>query len=128
VPQRRILKDFVESLELTSAVRFDGVSELPAGARAAALATPGREYAVYLFHAREDGEWGAHFVAAPGDYRDTFKLKQVPEGRYRLEWIEPASGAVRESRTLDWPGGDLPLMTPGYRLDIALHLRANSPR
>ena len=123
VPQRRILKDFVENLDLTSAARFDGLQEIPAGAIASALATPGREYAVYLVHAKGDGAWGAHFAAVPGAYRDTFLLKAVPAGRYQLEWLDPASGAVREASPLDWNGGDLRVTTPVYALDVALHLR-----
>ncbi|HUL54208.1 MAG TPA: hypothetical protein VLT83_12435, partial [Opitutaceae bacterium] len=70
------------------------------------------------------GAWGAHFVATPGSYRDAFLLKAVPAGRYQLDWIDPASGAVKESSKLDWRGGDLALTTPGYALDVALRLRA----
>jgi hypothetical protein len=126
VPQRKLLKDFVESFDLTSIARFDGLSGVPAGAFANALATPGRQYAVYLFHAKDDGHWGAHFVATPGTYRDTFTLKAVPPGRYRLEWVDPANGAVTESRQLDWRGGDLDVTTPAYSLDVALRMRATS--
>jgi len=123
VPQRKILKGFVESLDLRSVARFDGVAEIPAGAFASALATLGEQYAVYLFHAKDDGKWGAHFVATPGTYRDTLVLKVVPAGRYRLQWIDPATGAVRESRRLRWAGGDLRLTTPAYSVDVALRLR-----
>jgi hypothetical protein len=126
VPQRKVLKDFVESLDLTSISRFDGLSEPPSGAIACALATVGRQYAVYLFHARDDGQWGAHFVAAPGSYRDTLTLKGVPAGRYRLEWIDPRSGAISASKRLNWRGGDLRVTTPTYPLDLALRIRAAS--
>ena len=124
VPQRKILRDFVESLDLTSIARFDGLGDIPSGAFASALAIPGREYAVYLFHAKDDGAWGAHFVATPGTYHDTFTLKAVRVGRYRLEWIDPASGAIKESKPLDWRGGDLSVTTPAYSLDVALRMRA----
>jgi hypothetical protein len=124
VPQRKILKDFVQGLDLRSVARFDGVGELPAGAFASALATPGKQYAVYLFHAKDDGQWGAHFVATPGTYSDTLTLRAVPARRYRLEWIDPATGAIRESRRLRWAGGDLHLTTPAYSVDVALRLKA----
>src|SRR5512139_2275207 len=65
VPQRKVLKDFVESFALASMERFAGVDGVPAGAFASALAEPGRQYALYLFHAKDDGQWGAHFVATP---------------------------------------------------------------
>lgn len=126
VPQRKVLKDFVESLDLARVSRFEGVADLPKGALASALAAPGRQYAVYLFHAQEEAEWGAHFVATPGSYRDTLTLRTVPPGRYRLEWIAPAAGAVVGAETIDWAGGDLRLTTPTYTLDLALRMRASS--
>jgi hypothetical protein len=124
LPQRKVLKDFLQSLDLKSIRRYEGLGPLPAGTFAAALATPGRQYAAYLFHAKDDGQWGAHFVAVPGTWQDTLTLQGVGAGRYRLEWIDPASGAVRESRRLTWPGGDWRLTTPVYGLDVALRLRA----
>ena len=123
VPQRRVLKNFVDSLDLTSISRFNGLGEIPSGAIAGALATPGKEYAVYLFHAKRDGQWGAHFVPTPGSYRDTFTLASVPAGNYRMEWIEPVSGVLKESKFLDWSGGNLRVTTPSYSLDVALRMR-----
>ena len=119
------VRDFVLGLDLAGVSRFEGVADLPAGALASALAEPGKQYAVYLFHAREDEEWGAHFVAAPGSYRDTMTLRAVPRGRYRLEWIAPATGAVRSTETIAWAGGDLRVTTPAYTLDLALRMRAS---
>jgi hypothetical protein len=123
VPQRRILREFMESLDLAGLSRFEGVKDVPPGALASALAEPGRQYAVYLFHAREEEEWGAHFVAAPGRYRDAVTLGAVPRGRYRREWVAPASGEVVGSETIDWAGGDMKVTTPPYTLDLALRMR-----
>jgi hypothetical protein len=122
-PQRRVLREFVEGLDLAGLARFDGVADVPAGAIASALADPGRQYAVYLFHGREEEEWGAHFVASPGSYRDGFTLRGVPAGRYGLEWVEPSSGRVVASFPLAWTGGDLAVRTPPYSLDVALRVK-----
>lgn len=127
LPQRRILKDFVASLDLSHVARFEGVTGLAPGVRASALAEPGRQYAVYLFHAKDDGQWGAHFVATPGRYRDTLTLKAVPSGSYRLQWTDPQTGAAVGAETIAWRGGDLELRTPEYALDVALRLRS-APR
>jgi len=124
LPQRRVLKDFVSSLDLARLERFAGVSGLPDGALASALAEPGRQYAVYLFHARDDGQWGAHFVATPGRYRDAITLRSVPAGRYQVVWTDPASGRELGTEERAWGGGDLTLHTPQYGLDVALRLRA----
>ena len=128
VPQRKILKDFVEGLDLTSIARFEGLNGIPSDALASALAVTGKQYAVYLVHAKGDGKWGAHFVATPGTYRDTFTLKAIPEGVYRLDWVDPATGSIRESKRLDWRGGDLSVTTPIYSLDVALRMRATPAR
>ena len=125
LPQRRVLKDFVSSLDLARLTRFEGVTGLPAGVLARALAAPGRQYAVYLFHARDDGQWGAHFVATPGHYRDPLTLRGVPAGRYRQAWTDPASGRELRAQGISWRGGDLTLQTPEYALDIALRLDAH---
>ncbi len=128
-PQRKTLKDFVETFDLAGLQRFEGVGlELQAaGGRVAALAEPGRQYAAYIFHAADDGQWGAHFVATPGNYRDTLTLPAVPAGRYVLAWIDPLSGRVRANETIESSGGELRLTTPDYTLDVALSLRA-APR
>jgi len=121
VPQKRILRDFVDSLKLERMSRFSEFATDPAGAQAAAIADPGHQYAFYLFHAADDGKWGAHFVARPGKYTTRLTVSGVPKGRYRVEWRDPATGSVRES-VVTWEGGDLPLTTPDYDLDIALRL------
>ena len=121
-PQRRVLREFVEGLDLAGLARFDGVADVPPGAVASALAEPGRQYAVYLFHGREEEEWGAHFVASPGSWKDGFTLRAVPAGRYSLEWVDPASGRVIASETAEGTGGDLAVRTPPYSLDVALRV------
>jgi hypothetical protein len=126
LPQRRILKEFVESLDLTTIRRFEGLDKIPAKSFASALAAVGRQYAIYLFHGTDDGKWGAHFVSTPGNYQDAFTIKDVPAGDYRLEWIRPKTGEVIDVKMLGWSGGDLVLTTPAYSLDIALRMRAGS--
>jgi hypothetical protein len=122
LPERKALRDFVEGLDLSSVSRFGGVTGLPSGTLASALAAPGKQYAVYLFRAREEEEWGSHFVPAPGVGRDGVTLRAVPSGAYRLEWIAPASGAALGTETIDWAGGDLRATTPLYSLDVALRM------
>jgi hypothetical protein len=124
LPQRRVLREFVEGLDLAGLSRFEGVSGLAPGTRSSALAEPGRQYAVYLFHAEEEPEWGAHFVPRPGRYRERLTLRGVPAGRYRREWVSPETGRVVEQEIVEWTGGDLELATPEYALDLALRLRA----
>jgi hypothetical protein len=125
VPQKKILLDFMNSLNLAGLSRFTDFNGVPSDAFASALAEPGKQYALYLFHGTNDGKWGAHFVAKPGTYQDTITLLSIPAGDYNLEWVEPATGAVVTKDTIKHPGGNLILSTPPYSLDIALRLLAD---
>jgi hypothetical protein len=122
VPQRKILKDFMSGLDLRGLSRFDDFSGTPDSAFCNILAENGRQYAMYLFHGTFEGEWGANFIPAPGDYQDTVTLNNVPSGNYRLEWIDPSSGAVIKTEKLSSTGGKVVLRTPGYLLDIAMRM------
>jgi hypothetical protein len=123
VPQKKILKDFLESFDFSKMVCFTGLEGIPAGAFASALAEHGKQYGVYLFHARYEDKWGAHFVAMPGSYRDSFVLKAIPPATYEMEWIDPATGKVTGRDKITWGGGDLKITTPAYKIDVALRMR-----
>ncbi len=123
VPQKRILKEFLGSLDLAGLTRYTDFKGVPADGFAGAVAERGRQYALYLFRGANDGKWGAHFVARPGVYRDTITLNAVPAGVYTLQWIDPATGRVKASDRVDWAGGDLAATTPVYSLDVAMRMR-----
>jgi hypothetical protein len=125
-PQKKILKDFIEGLDLAGMERFTDLAGVPSGAFASAIAARGRQYALYVFHGTGDGQWGAHFVASPGTYRDTVTLRAVPAGTYDLEWVDPASGLVKGTESIRWAGGDLTVTSPSYTIDVALRMRSRS--
>ena len=106
VPEKKILKDFMESLDLVGLHRFTGLGGIPAGAFASAIAEPGRQYAVYLFHGKNDGQWGAHYVVTRGAFEDTLTLSSVPSGEYALEWIDPTTGKVKRTESRTHSGGN----------------------
>ena len=123
LPQRKALKAFMESLDLATVGRFTGIAPLPAGVVVSALAHPGEQYAVYLAHAKGDGQWGAHFVAMPGAYTDTIELNDVPAGKYAVKWTDPVTGAELGADVIATSGGAVRLPTPSYALDIAMRLQ-----
>jgi hypothetical protein len=127
VPQKKILKDFIDRFDLAGMVRFTDLGGVPADAFASAIAQQGKQYAVYMFHGTHDGKWGAHFVAKPGSYRDTAILNAIPPGTYKLEWIDPATGRTTGTDNISWAGGDLKVTTPVYSIDVALRMR-QAPR
>ncbi|MCX8107340.1 MAG: DUF4038 domain-containing protein [Verrucomicrobiae bacterium] len=122
IPQKMILRQFLESFDLLSMKPFAEVKLPASGGQAVALAEPGRQYAVYLFRAGDDGQWGAHFSAKPGSYQDTLVIEKVPPGTYKVEWLDPTSGITLQTQSSHWNGGDLCLTSPIYSLDIALRI------
>jgi len=122
VPQKRVLKAFLDSLELVRMSRFTAFTGVPSGAFAGALAQPGRQYALYLFHGTNDGQWGAHFIAKSGRYRDKVVFEDVPAGRYAVKWLDPATGVTLSSEVVQTSGGPLELTSPEYSLDIAIRI------
>jgi hypothetical protein len=123
IPQKKVLKNFMDSFDLVGLSRFTDFSGTSSDAFCNVLAEDGKQYALYTFHGAYEGEWGAHFIPDPGSYQDTLILNKIPSGDYFLEWIEPSSGLVMNSEMLSWKGGNLTLVTPVYVLDVAMRMR-----
>lgn len=122
-PQKKILMEFMQSLELEGLNAYSKFSHSATDGFCSAISESGKQYALYIFHGRYDSEWGANFLAAPGSYKDTIVLNSVPAGEYLAEWIDPVSGAVKSSESLDSDGGELKLITPEYTIDMALRIK-----
>jgi Protein of unknown function (DUF4038) len=122
VPQKKMLKEFMNSLDLEGLLRFAGFSVTPDGALSSGIAESGKQYAFYIFHGKSDNDWGCSFVPEPGNYCDTLTVHAVPASGYSVEWIDPSSGKIKHSENIRWKGGDLKLFTPAYTLDIAVRI------
>jgi len=106
-------------------VRFKDFSGTPAGAFCNGLAECGKQYVFYLFHGDYENGWNLHFMPKPGNYQDTLTLNNMPAGKYKIEWIDPASGLVKNTETMNCSGGSLLIKTPLYSIDIAARIRLN---
>jgi len=109
--QLRTLRDFMDSLEF---VRMkparELVSGLPDGVLAQVLAEEGQQVACYLYRPE----------AGAAEQPATFQA-MLPEGTYRLKWVDCASGTASES-DLQHPGGPATLTSPPFRQDVALRV------
>ena len=108
--QLATLKRFVEGFDF---VRMAPAPEivrggLPDGVPARVLAEPGRAYALYL----------------SGGGQADLRL-DLPADRFRIDWIDPGTGAVVGSRSLDHPGGVATLASPRFEEDLALRIVAD---
>jgi hypothetical protein len=122
VPQKKVLINFINSLDFVKMSRFSNFSGTPPLAFCSALYENGKQYALYLFHGAYESEWGSHFMPEPGTYRDTLTLDSFPAGTYLKDWIAPISGTVTNSESFEWNGGNLEMITPSYTVDIALRI------
>jgi len=82
-----------------------------------ALAEPGPQYARYLHHSGERRtEGGAWRLSGESNHR-------AAQGPYRAEWVEPSTGKVLASSTIESEGGTKKLASPLFAVDMALRLR-----
>lgn len=125
VPQKRVLKKFLNNLDFVRMSSFKDYSFVSPGVSSKALAEPGKQYAFYIFHAGYEGEWGAHFMVDRGNWRDSLVLSSIPSGSYTTEWIDPATGTVISSEIMTFEKGNAKLVAPAYSIDIALRIRTH---
>jgi hypothetical protein len=127
LPQKRVLKNFIYSLDFIKMTKFNNFAVYDSDAVARAIAEQGEQYALYLFHGRRRVvEWpqGSNvdrFNINPGWYSDSVSLN-VPGGTFKVEWINPVSGDIIDTVLTKWKGGELMLRTPHYFFDIALRM------
>jgi hypothetical protein len=128
LPQKRILMNFMNSLDFIKMEKFKGFTVSDSLVLARGIAEPGRQYAIYLFHgARIWEEWPQGPTASRVNvdmnwFSDTITL-DIPSGKYEAEWINPASGEIIETTVHEHEGGRLVLITPRYYMDIALRMK-----
>ncbi len=121
-PQRKILKEFMEGLDLSRLTKFSKISGIREGAFCNGIAEDGKQYALYLFHGSYDSNWGANFIPKPGNYLDTLTLNDIPEGAYLVHWYNPVSGSEVRAEKRSTEGGKLMVITPAYALDIVIKI------
>ena len=106
--QLKILLDFMRSLDLARMQPTERLLQIRGGARTAyALASPGRQYAVYF---------------PRGAKSPVPCMFDLPPGKWRVEWVSPATGRTDTGSAIDHPGGALYLETPPFSPDLALRL------
>lgn len=120
VPQKKVLRDFMNSFDYVRMSRITDFSA-PTGTIASAMGENGKQYAFYIFHGKLTN--GCFWVGTPGSYEDEITFNTIPAGTYRLEWIDPATGAVKHTETVAHVGAKLVLKTPAYSMDLALRMR-----
>ncbi len=120
VPQKKVLRDFLNSFDYIRMRRVTDFS-VSAGARASVLGENGRQYALYICHSQLKNH--SFWVGTPGNYQDEITLHTVPAGTYKMEWIDPATGKVKQTEIRKHVGAKFVAKTPAYSMDLALRIR-----
>lgn len=111
--QLAFLKQFLEGFDFL-AMRPATIPPAAGNApdvRMAALAEPGKQYAVYL---------------DKGGGRSTLRF-DLPAGRYRGAWFDPRTGRELRAVNLQHTGGAAAITSPEYAEDIVLKLMSAGP-
>jgi hypothetical protein len=116
------LREFIYSfdfLKMHPGIDFvrDGI---PPGTYCRGMSEPGRQYALYHHHST--GGYGSMYTVTPGDYREELIL-ELPRGEYKVDWVNPATGEVLHSETLNHMGGSLKIETPEHSVDAGLRIK-----
>ena len=83
------------------------------------ISQDGKQYALYIHHSTREKE--TYYQVHPGKYKEDLTVS-LPEGQYKVEWINPADGKIISKSSILVKKGDYTLNTPEYTLDIALRL------
>jgi hypothetical protein len=104
--QLGILKRFLEAFDLNGLAPANLAHLHAPGAMVRALASEGREYAMYL---AGKGPVSLGFTA--------------PAGRYEVRWVSTTTGLRYPPAIVDHKGGVMTLASPGFEEDIAVGIR-----
>jgi hypothetical protein len=119
----KVLKEFIYDLDFTKMhpdKQFIS-GGIPENAFCRSMSWPGNQYAVYIHHSQCTKDSAAYTVI-PGNYKHEIIVK-LPDGKYKADWIEPASGVILGSEIIDSKNNTQKLATPLYSIDIALKIK-----
>jgi len=118
----RSLKDFMygfDFLKMRPEMSFV-VNKIPAGVHVRSISQSGQQYALYLHHGQ--GGTGGAYKVVPGSFVEELELS-LPAGKYKADWVDPASGSEVGSETCNHAGGNRTFTTPRHSVDIALRMK-----
>jgi hypothetical protein len=106
--QFQILKHFIDGFEfLRMAPDKKSVTRaVPKSASVRTLSDPGRAYAIYSHGAKK-----------------LDLTLELPAGTYRAQWLNPRTGTIDKSQSLDTRGGPVQIVSPDHEDDVALSIR-----
>ena len=119
----KVLKEFMHSFDFPKMKpdRKFIAGSISGSAVFRGMSWPGNQYALYIHHSQCTKDSSAYIVI-PGKYRNEIRVN-IPEGNYRAEWVDPATGKVQVAEMINTREGQKKLTTPVYSVDIALRIQ-----
>jgi hypothetical protein len=123
----RNLREFMYSFDFLK-LRPDKdfiVSGLPPEVFCRGMSEEGKQYALYHHHSEYSSRRGgsaSSYIVHPGNYVDDLLLS-LPGGRYKADWVDPATGSIVSTESFTHQGGDRLFTTPQHAVDIALRIK-----
>ncbi len=116
------LKEFIHSFDFLR--MHPGISYvlngIPPGTYCRGMCEEGKQYALYHHHST--GGSGNMYTVTPGDYAEDLVLN-LTANTYKVDWVDPASGAVLRTETIKHNGGNRTISSPKHTVDIALRIK-----
>ncbi len=119
------LKQFIEGFDFVK-MRPDRSfvkSGMPAGVYYRGMSERGRQYGLYHHHSTLK-EYV--YTVTPGAYEERLVL-DLPAGKYRVDWIDPSTGTVLDTKRFAHAGGERSISTPKHAIDVALRIKSEGP-
>ena len=119
------LRTFLESFDYIKMTRdFDAFRNISIGSSVNMISEKGRQYAIYIHHSFPNGGgMGTFYEPSYGEYAPKLTLR-LDKGEYVVNFIEPESLNVLKEERIICNGGDIELVCPCYKLDLAIKILA----
>jgi hypothetical protein len=116
------LKDFIYSFDFIKLQRDPNLiaGGVPEGAYARGMSEQGKQYVFYIHHSLI--KKNMMYVVQTGSYQENVVLN-IEAGKYKADWVEPATGKVVNTVNFSHQGGERKFTTPQYTIDMALRIK-----
>ncbi len=125
--QLGILSTFFNSLDLVDLRPIEALAKSPEPnpPTLRAIALPGRDYVVYVYHARIDPKAKPKYIVDSTIHRDKLSV-DLPSGNYEQYWLNTRTGATEGKKRFHHSGGEHTFESPAYSEDVVLRIRRAS--
>ncbi|MCL1858881.1 MAG: hypothetical protein FWF92_06570 [Oscillospiraceae bacterium] len=119
------LREFLESFEYIKMTRDnDTFRNISIGSSVNMISEKGRQYAIYIHHSfPNSGGMGSFYEPSYGEYEPEITLR-LEKGEYKIIFINPENLDILREEKITSGGGDIKIICPFHKLDLAVKIIA----